>query len=54
MNINFNVIGLTRLGIKPKSTVPKADALITRSSEVLNFDKVCPKSVRNALKWPLQ
>ena len=19
-----------------------------------NFDKVCPKSVRNALKWPLQ
>ena len=30
MNINFKVIGLTRLGIKPKSTAPEADALITR------------------------
>ena len=30
MNTNFKVIGLTRLGIKPKSTAPEADALTTR------------------------
>ena len=36
MNIHFKVIGLTRLGIKPKSTAPEADALITRPSELLN------------------
>ena len=30
MNTNFKVIGLTRLGIIPKSTAPEADALITR------------------------
>ena len=30
MNTNFKVIGLTRLGIKPKSTAPTADALTTR------------------------
>ena len=55
MNINFKVIGLTRPGIKPKSTAPEADALTTQlSSEQLNFNKVCPKSVQNALKWPLQ
>ena len=28
---NFNVIGLTGLGIKPKSTAPEADALTTRT-----------------------
>ena len=32
---NFKVIGLTRLGIKPKSTAPEADALTTRPSELL-------------------
>ena len=29
MNTNFKVIGLTRLGIKPKSVAPQADALTT-------------------------
>ena len=27
MNANFKVTGLTRLGIKPKSTAPEADVL---------------------------
>ena len=31
MTINFKVIGLTRLGIKPESTDPEADALNARS-----------------------
>ena len=35
VNTNFKVIGLTRLGIKPKSTAPKADALTTRPFELL-------------------
>ena len=35
MNANFKVIGLTRLGIKPKSTAPEANALTTRPSELL-------------------
>ena len=34
MNINFKVIGLTRLGIKPQSTAQEADALTTRPSEL--------------------
>ena len=36
MNTNFKIIGLTRLGIKPESTAPEADALTTRPSELLN------------------
>ena len=36
MNTNFKVIGLTGLGIKPKSTAHEADALTTRLSAV-NF-----------------
>ena len=38
VNTNFKVIGLTRLGIKPKSTAPEVDALTTRPSELLKFD----------------
>ena len=38
MNTNFKVIGLTRLGIKPESTAPEADALTTWPSELLNCD----------------
>ena len=34
-NASFKVIGLTRLGMKPKSTAPEADALTTRQSELL-------------------
>ena len=34
MNTNFKVIGLTQLGIKPKSTAPEADALTTQPSEL--------------------
>ena len=39
MNTNFKVIGLTRLGIKPKSTAPETNALTTRPSDLncLNF-----------------
>ena len=33
MNTNFKVIGLTQLGIKPKSSALEADALTTRLSE---------------------
>ena len=33
MNTNFKVTGLTRLGMKPESTAPEADALTTRPSE---------------------
>ena len=36
MNTNFSVIGLTRLGIKPESTVSEADTLTTRPPELLN------------------
>ena len=36
-NINFIVIGSTRLEIKLKSTAPKADALTTRPSELFNM-----------------
>ena len=36
VNTNFKVIGLIRLGIKPKSTAPDADALTTRPSELLS------------------
>ena len=35
MDTNFYVNDLTRLGIKPKSTAPEADALTTRPSELL-------------------
>ena len=41
MNTNFKVIGLTRLGIKPKSTAPEADALTTRLSELFSYEAVC-------------
>ena len=34
---HFEVIGLTRFGIKPESTAPEADALTTRSFELLKF-----------------
>ena len=41
MNTNVKVIGLTRLGIKPKSTVaPEADALTTRPSELLEINLI--------------
>ena len=33
VNINFKVVGLTRFGIKLKSTAPEADSLATRPSE---------------------
>ena len=34
-NTNFTAIGLTRLGIKPQSTAPEADALTARAPELL-------------------
>ena len=46
MNTNFKVIGSTRLGIKPKSTAPEADALTTRPSELLTCRRCKP-----ALRW---
>ena len=36
MNTNIKVIGLTRIGIKPESTAPEADALTTRPSELFS------------------
>ena len=35
MNTNFIFIGLTQLGIQPKSTAPEVNAQITRTSELL-------------------
>ena len=49
VNTNFKVIGLTRLGIKPKSTAPGADAHTTRPSELLN--KKQEKRGENLLFW---
>ena len=37
MNLNFKVIGLTRLGIEPKSAAPGVDALTIRPSELPNL-----------------
>ena len=37
VNTNFKVIGLTRLGIKPTSTAPEADALTTWPSELCHI-----------------
>ena len=45
MNTNFEVIGLTRLGIEAKSTVPEVDALTTRLSALL------PYIVLGAVSW---
>ena len=36
MNTNFEVTGLTLLGIKPESTAPEADTFTTRLFELLN------------------
>ena len=45
VNTNFEVAGLTRLGIKPKSTAPQAEALSARSSELFmkprSFNQFC-------------
>ena len=41
MNTNFTAIGLTRLGIKPKSTASEADALTIRPSELFRFEMDC-------------
>ena len=40
MNTNFNVIGLTRLGIKPESSAPEADALTTPPYELLIYSTI--------------
>ena len=40
MNTNFEVIGFLLLRIKPESTAPEADAVITRRSELLEFDAI--------------
>ena len=50
MNTNFKVIGLTRLGIKPKSTAPKANALITRPSAITEISSKTVKKVSAAQK----
>ena len=44
MNTNFIVIGLTRPGIKPKSTAPEADVLTTRPSELSICDGLSRES----------
>ena len=45
MNTNFEVIGLTRLGIKSKSTPLEADAFTTRPSELLKCDLLLSTTV---------
>ena len=37
VNTTFKVIGLTKLGIKPESAAPEADALTTRPSELCHL-----------------
>ena len=39
MNSNFNVIGLTRLEIKPESTASEVDALTTQPFELFIIKK---------------
>ena len=49
MNTNVEVIGLTRLGIKPESTASAANALTTRPSDmdvVVLFSQVKVVSLR--------
>ena len=46
MDTKFKVIGMTRLGIKPESTIPEADALTTRLSKLLNFHLNALKKTR--------
>ena len=55
MNTNFKVIGLTRLGIKPKSTAPEADALTTYKivriiSNVKTNERITNNSLYKQLK----
>ena len=45
-NTNFKVFGLTRLGIKPEHTVPEADALTTRPSELFKVQRSKQKNVK--------
>ena len=49
VNTNFTVIGLIRLGIKPKPTAPEADALTTRPSE--RFKSYLRKTVVNQERY---
>ena len=52
MNTNFKVIGLTPLGIKPKSTVPEAGALTTWPSELfkLKLVYICERGFSTLVK----
>ena len=47
MNTNFKVIGLTRLGIKPESSAPEADALTTRPFELSALPACAERLVEN-------
>ena len=49
MNINFKVIGLTRLGIKHESAAPKADAFRTRPYMTSKADQNLPKVLKGNL-----
>ena len=50
MNTKFKVIGLTRLGIKPASAGPEADALTTRPFELSNIYPLIMKNRRSAIR----
>ena len=50
MNTNFQVIGLTRLEIKPASTAPEADALTTGPFELLNIYPLIMRNRRSAIR----
>ena len=45
MNTNFNIIGLTRLGIKPQSIAPEGNALIPRPLELLKWKETITHAV---------
>ena len=50
MKSNFQVIGLTRLEIKPASTAPEADTLTTRPFELLNIYPLIMRNRRSAIR----
>ena len=50
LNTSFSVIGLTRLGIKPESTAPEADAHTTWPSELVRHQTIS-FGLRKVSRW---
>ena len=51
VNTNFKVIGLTRLGIKPESAAPEANALTTRPFELCLNDLILSTTALKITKF---